>query len=173
MDQKTLSSVGMAEADQRPDAQQNYLYLDQYKLCVEMADRLSSRRVLINNSFITMMGAGAFIYAAARQHFEGTTATYFQLGISLGCVALSAMWYFTIVTYRKIAQAKFKVIQEIENKLPAKPFQMEWIHLSQDDNGQSREFLSLTRIEMYIPILAGIVAASGFLYTLYVLLFHP
>ena len=39
--------------------------IEQYKLYVEMVDRLSARRVLVNNSFITLNGAGAIAFAAA------------------------------------------------------------------------------------------------------------
>ena len=45
--------------------------LEQYKVFVEMADRLTARRLLVNNSYITMMGAGAFAYSAALMGLAG------------------------------------------------------------------------------------------------------
>jgi hypothetical protein len=36
-----------------------------------MVDRLSARRVLVNNSFITLNGAGAIAFAAAPTSFGG------------------------------------------------------------------------------------------------------
>lgn len=148
--------------------------LDQYKLCVEMADHLSARRILINNSFITMMGAGAFIYSGAPQYFKDANlpnlANFFQLGITLGCIVLSVMWYATILTYRRLAGAKFRVIQEMEEFLPAKPFQMEWKYLAEHSGGRVNEFLSLSWIELRVPIIAGIIAACGFFYSAYTLL---
>ena len=173
MDEQAKSPTGMStNPDRRPDGDIYIPYLiDQYKLCVEMADRLSARRVLTNNSFITMMGAGAFIYSAAPQYFkEGNIAAYFQVGIALGCIVLAVMWYVTILTYRRVAQAKFKVIQEIEDLLPAKPFQMEWKYMREDNDGRAKEFLSLTWIEMLVPIIATIIATCGFFYTVYSLL---
>ena len=173
MDDQVQPATATKRSPER-ERQQNdtYALLDQYKLCVEMSDRLSARRVLTNNSFITMMGAGAFIYSGAPQYFkEGNIAVYFQLGITLGCIVLAVMWYVTILTYRKVAHAKFKVIQEIEDFLPAKPFQMEWKYLS-DSDGRVKGFLSLTWIEMCVPVIAGIVAACGFFYTVNTLWLH-
>src|SRR5476649_2273108 len=95
---KTVVDVTMDNDQVRLGDKALPFILDQYKLCVEMADRMSARRVLTNNSFITMMGAGAFIYSAAPQYLKegNNTATYFQLGIAFGCVVLAVMWYATI-----------------------------------------------------------------------------
>ena len=171
---KTASEINV-EPSQARDGDKTVSYLlDQYKLCVEMADHLSARRVLINNSFITMMGAGAFIYSGAPQYFKAENlpnlAHYFQLGITFGCVVLSVMWYATILTYRRLAGAKFRVIQEMEELLPSKPFQMEWKYMRENSSSWASRFLSLSWIELLVPIIAGIIATCGFFYTLYVLL---
>jgi hypothetical protein len=57
--------------------------IEQYKLYVEMVDRLSARRVLVNNSFITLNGAGAIAFAAAPTSFGGGPAVFFQAAITL------------------------------------------------------------------------------------------
>lgn len=60
---------------ERPDLYDNDKYfanlLEQYKTCIEMVDRLSARRVLVNNTFITLIGAGAIAYTASAQQFPG------------------------------------------------------------------------------------------------------
>lgn len=146
-------------------------FLDQYKMFVEMTDRLSARRVLINNSFITMMGAGAFIFSSAPKFFEGeknmgsNLAVYFQFGVALGCVFLALMWHATILFHRRLARAKFQVIHEMEDHLPAKPYQLEWQYMRGADGGPVANLISLTRIEMIVPILAGIVALCGCIYS--------
>jgi hypothetical protein len=141
--------------------------LDQYKLFVEMADRLSARRILVNNSYITMVGAGAFAYSAAPQYFKGFER-FFQLGITFGCVILAVMWYATIAYYRELSGAKFHVINEMETLLPAQPFAQEWKYLSEQKSSRGRtSFITQTWIEMRVPLFVAVVSLCGFLYTLY------
>jgi hypothetical protein len=141
--------------------------LDQYKLFVEMADRLSARRLLVSNSYITMMGAGAFAYSAAPQYFK-EFERFFQLGITLGCMILAAMWYATIAYYRDLSDAKFHVINEMEMLLPAQPFASEWKYLREERSNRRRtSFITLTWIEMRVPLFAASVSLGGFLFSLY------
>ena len=140
--------------------------LEQYKIYIEMTDRLSARRVLVNNSFITMIGAGAVAYAAAPVHF-GKFSVFFQLGITVVCILLAAMWRATIGYYRDLSTAKFKVIYEIEELLPAQLFKMEWKHLTdaqREDHGKWRR--GQATMEMRLPIIAGLISLAGFLITL-------
>jgi hypothetical protein len=142
--------------------------LEQYKLYIEMVDRLSARRVLVNNSFITMMGAGAVAYAAAPQYFAGGFGVLFQLGITLACILLAVMWRATIAYYRDLSTAKFKVIHEIEELLPAQPFKMEWQYVMDAQRAERRKLHGGQSImEMRMPVIAAILSAFGFLTTAY------
>jgi len=143
--------------------------LDQYRLCVEMADRLTARRVLVNNSFITLIGAGAVAYAAAPTHLKDTPALliFFQLGVSVVSVLLAVMWRVTIGYYRELGAAKFRVIFEMEELLPAQPYKMEWEYLQQARReANKRDSHGQASIEMNLPLIAGFFAFVGLLASL-------
>jgi hypothetical protein len=138
--------------------------LEQYKIYIEMIDRLSARRVLVNNSFITMMGAGAIAFAAAPQHFQGVFGVLLQLGLTVVCVLLAIMWRSTISYYRDLSHAKFKVLYEIEELLPAQLFKMEWKHLQAAQRADRKKASrGQATMEMRLPLIAIAIAAIGFL----------
>src|SRR4029453_10167325 len=72
-----VSSIEDRPSDNGLEKYHSHL-IEQYKLYVEMVDRLSARRVLVNNSFITLTGAGAIAFAAAPTSFGGGSAGFFQ-----------------------------------------------------------------------------------------------
>ena len=142
--------------------------LDQYRLYVEMADRLTGRRVLVNNSFITLIGAGAVAYAAAPSHFEQQEGLiiFFRFGVSAFSVLLAVMWRATINYYRELATAKFKVIFEIEELLPAQPYKMEWEYLQRARREANKKHTrGQATIEMNLPLIAGFFALVGLIAT--------
>ena len=74
---------------------------------------------------------------------------------------IALTWLATVLYFRRLAQAKFAVITEIEKTLVLPAFKLEWQHFK----GQRSFFqLGLTHLEMVIP--AG-VAACGAAYILY------
>ena len=153
----------------RPHAYDNDKYyghlLDQYKIYLEMVDRLSARRVLVNNSFITLLGAGAIAYSAAPTHFA-KFATVFQFGVSLACVLIAVLWRETILYYRDLSKTKFKVVHEIEELLPAQPYRTEYLYfIKERDKKRNALSRGLAQMESYLPVIAAIFSLFGFFYT--------
>lgn len=60
---------------------------------------------------------------------------------------ISITWFFGISSYRTLAQAKFKVLHEMEKKLPYAPFTTEWEHVK-----RRRLRLRITDAERIVPI---------------------
>jgi hypothetical protein len=91
--------------------------LDQYKIYVEMADRISSRRATANSYFLSVNSAIlAFVgYLSSKQ-----TGEYLWLRAVAG-IALSVLWEALITSYRNLNTAKFLVIHKIEKRLPISP----------------------------------------------------
>jgi hypothetical protein len=141
--------------------------IEQYKLYVEMVDRISARRLLVNNSFITLTGAAAIAYAAAPTSFAGGSAVFFQAGITLACILMSILWRETIVYYRHLSDAKFLVIHEMEELLPARPYTVEHDYFIKRRLAKLTPFTrGLSDMEVYIPILAALAAGMALIYTL-------
>jgi hypothetical protein len=89
--------------------------LEQYKLAVEMADKISARRGTANGFYFT---AASALLATSE-------------GLSLAIAAIAGMalaiaWWMQLTSYRNLNAAKWQVIGELEDKLPAKPFRDEW-----------------------------------------------
>jgi hypothetical protein len=142
--------------------------LEQYKIYLEMVDRLSARRVLVNNSFITLMGAGAIAYSAAPVRLNGSPAM-FQLGISLSCIFIAILWRETILYYRDLSNVKFRVIHELEALLPAQPYRMEYEYfLKARDKKRNPLSRGLAQMESYLPLLGALLSMFGFMYAAYV-----
>jgi hypothetical protein len=89
--------------------------LDQYKLAVEMADRISARRGTANGFYFT--AASALLVSS-----EG-------LGLAIAAIAgmvLSGGWWMQLTSYRNLNAAKWEVINNLERRLSATPFSDEW-----------------------------------------------
>lgn len=136
------------------DSFQGHL-LDQYKLYVEMADRISSRRGQTNSFYISLLsGWLAFLSISFNKNlFSGSQDLVFLVVASSG-LALCFLWYINIRTYQRLNSSKFKVIHEIEKHLPFACYDLESEFLKKNKN--NKEYLKLTNVERYIPLALSI-----------------
>ena len=134
--------------------------LEQYRLYVEMADRVSARRGLANSFFLTLnTGIFTLIAAFGKPPPEGTG---WWLAIPL--VAILGQWFawfYLVRSYRLLNSAKYQVVGALEERLPASPFWgAEWWALGE---GKDRaRYWPLSHIEQWVPILFGLAYTSGF-----------
>ena len=139
------------------DKQYREHIMEQYKLYVEMADRISNRRDVANAFFLTLNGlilgaAGALIEKG--YELNERWALIFPLFIVwLGCF----FWWRLINSYRQLNGAKFQIVGEFEMRLPASPYRnAEWETLLKHGEDR-RAYWPLTHLESKIP---GIFAAA-------------
>jgi hypothetical protein len=124
--------------------------LEQYKLYVESADKISDRRSLSNNFFLSinavlLSGIGVALGTQTR----GTSI--FPIFTSLSGILFCIAWVQMVKSYRNLNRAKFEVIQEMERVLPAKMFTVEWTKFkSRDAVERSKE---LTDVEKIVPLM--------------------
>lgn len=120
--------------------------LDQYKLYVEMADRISQRRATANTYFLSLNSA---ILAFVGYLTVKDTSEHLWM-LALGGIALSILWRWQIRSYSQLNSAKFKVIHMIEKRLPISPYEAEWDAMGK---GQVPElYRPLSHIELGVPI---------------------
>jgi hypothetical protein len=127
------------------DNKEQNLLLEQYKLYVGTAERNSDRRHLSNNFFLTfnsliLTGAG---------YLTTTDKDSWLILLSILGIIIAFLWLTTINSYRQLNTGKFKVIHEIEEKLPYPLFKKEWEYLGQVKN--SKKYKKLTVVETGIP----------------------
>lgn len=145
------------------------ILFEQYKLYVEMADRISERRQQGNAFFLTINTviiaalSGALIGFDSAINFLGLPS---QEVLMVGC-ALGAFFCFTwwrlIASFDNLNTGKFYIIHQLETRLPAQPYHAEWIRIGE---GRNRLFyLPFSRIERWIPVVFYFIYILGALLT--------
>ena len=104
--------------------------LEQYKLCVDMADRASARRGLTNTFFLglntALVAFGGAVWG--RTHGLSDELIVFALAVA---VAQCFVWAAIVRSYAVLSSAKYQVVTELEARLPAAVFGHEWDRLTQ------------------------------------------
>lgn len=123
---------------------------EQYKLYVEMADRVSQRRMNVNTFFISV---NTLLLTIVSFSENTTNLCYLLFGIFGD--ALCFMWYFTLNSYRQLNSGKFKVILEVEKLLPLSGYTYEWEFL--EEGKKTRKYWLLSNVEKVVPIIFCII----------------
>lgn len=133
-----------------PDAPFQRDLMEQYKTCLEMADRISARRGAANTFFLTfntaIIGAlGTFLGAFGMSVPVPVTITFYGVAIVF-CLA----WAALLRSYRNLNTAKFKVIGLLEERLPSSPFYLaEWQALGSGKDWS--KYIPLSLVEKTLP----------------------
>jgi hypothetical protein len=120
--------------------------LELYKLMVEMADRVSQRRQAANSFYLSintlLVGGSAYL---------GTTTASVRttLLVSLAGTLVSIYWVKAIESYKTLNNAKFSIINTIEESLVIRPFTDEWAKLDPDGDGKRHKPFHVT--EKFVP----------------------
>lgn len=130
----------------------------QYKLYVEMADKISSRRAIANAFFLTVNA----ILVGSMGIFVENNKLYLVILPLLSGLIFSLFWYQLIFQYKHLNSAKFKIINKIEEKLPAKGFSIEWKLLEQGE--EKKVYWPLTNLERLVP------GSLSFIYVILIIL---
>ncbi len=133
------------------DSDKSKLIFEHYKLYVEMADRVSARRLTANSFFLgintAIIAIAGYIKSACG---EPAIRQYYWL-IAIAGLVISYSWYRHIRSYRDLNSAKFKVIHEIEKLLPLKPYGAEWEAVGRGKN--PKLYKPVSHIETGVPLI--------------------
>ncbi len=142
--------------DDYGDAHGHHL-LEQYKLYVEMADRISARRHSANSYFLSantlLVAVAGLLFGKSTGGDEVTIA--WRFAIPIAGITLCVVWYFLIASYRQLNTGKFKVVHEMERLLPAAPYDAEWKALG--EGLDRKRYWPFTHIERAVPWVFGIL----------------
>lgn len=129
--------------------------LEQYKLYVEMADRVSSRRVQMASFYTSILSAllALLSITSNKDIFQGPQSFVLFTTAMLG-LCLCFVWAANINSYKQLNSLKFKVIHEMETYLPFPCYDREWKILKEDKN--RRRYLRLTAVEQYVPFILSV-----------------
>ena len=134
--------------------------LEQYKIYVEMADRVSARRALTNTFFLTINTA-VFTVVGVLWANRPSGPVWFLVFPLLALLGECAAWFYLVRSYRQLNTAKYAVIGALEEKLPASPYwRAEWFALGE---GRDRSrYWPLTHLEQGVPVLFAAIYLLAF-----------
>ena len=153
----SISKALLATTPEAYGEDYDYHALRQYQMCVEMADRVSSRRMLANSFFVGMNTAvvGALAIALKEGLIQSRTLV---IAPATAAVLMCVAWWMMVLSYRQLNAGKFRVILAMERHLPFALFAAEWKAL--DGASSRREYLQTTKVELLVPwLFAGIHVA--------------
>lgn len=131
----------------KSDYEGSYLsdLLQQYKLYVQSAENVSARRLASSRYLLTLNAALVAVYGVQGIAF---TSSYWIILVPAAGVLASQLWRLIIKSHRDLNALKFKIVKELEERLPAAPFAYEW-QLVERSNGKT--YNPVTSIEKWIP----------------------
>lgn len=133
--------------------------LEIYKLFVDTAEKTSDRRMQANRFYVTLLSSAIAAAIPLSNYVNLQLRTHLVL-LAAACalgIAVCAAWVAHINYFRDLNSAKFKVIHEIEDHLPAQCFKKEWDIYK----GGNRAWLTATRIDRVLPFLFMVPFGGG------------
>lgn len=133
--------------------------LEQYKIFLQLADNISERRNRANTFFLT---ANSFLVTtlgvADKLGSDVMSRSWWLVIAAIGGMLFALTWLLTIHSYRQMNTVKFKLIREMEQKLPVAPYDREWHEVG--EGNQWSKYLPISKVDRIIPfIFIGLYAA--------------
>ncbi|MGL4952070.1 MAG: RipA family octameric membrane protein [Mycoplasma sp.] len=119
------------------------IILEQWKRCIESAEKWTDNRNKSNNLLLTLL---SLLLTVSITLFS----TNFKLGsliISIIFILISIYWLILIINYKKMSSIKWQVITELEKKLKIKPYTNEW------ELCKKSKYIKTIFLELFIPII--------------------
>ena len=140
-----------------------------YRMAVEMADRVSSRRMVANGFFLSVHTALVTVVGFTYEKVATDQKSVLIIIAMMGFL-LAWTWFFAIRSYRRLNRAKFNAINKLEKDLETQYFTNEWAELTKttEDDLELKSFrdrwlkfkdryTTLTNIESVVPIVFAII----------------
>lgn len=129
--------------------------IEQYKIFVEMADRVSQRRITSNTFFLTLNTLIMTAFAIAYDRGVTLTNSVTLIIPAIAVIVLCVIWARVIRSYHQLNSVKYRIIAEYERQLPSRPYDYEWQLLQED------RYKTFTGLEERIPYLFAILYFVG------------
>lgn len=120
--------------------------LEQYKLYVQSAENVSTRRVASSRYLLTLNVALVALYGYQSSNQD---SNWWVMLVPVLGILVSVLWYRIIKSHKDLNVVKFRLIHELEQHLPAVLYTYEWRLV---EEGQGRLYRSVTDIERWIPV---------------------
>jgi hypothetical protein len=135
--------------------------LDQYRLYVQLTDKISERRQTANSFFVAVNTAVIALLGYVNPEREPLRAQRFYFLVTVAGIVLCFLWFRIIRSYRDLNTARFAVVHQIECLLPLRPYSAEWDLVGR--GYVSRLYKPFTHIEIGVPWLFFALYATVFM----------
>lgn len=123
--------------------------LEQYKIYIASAEKISDRRQKANEFFLGLNTAlVALLGFVATKMNQGDITSILVLA-SVAGITMCYLWYRIIRSYDGLNGGKFQVIHAIEARLPLALYDTEWEMLGRGKNKEI--YWPFTKIERWVP----------------------
>lgn len=124
--------------------------MEQYKLYVELADRVSQRRGVANSFFLLINSTAVVILGSLGVSLE-KVSSWLLVFPTVILVCICGVWFYMVRSYSQLNSGKWKVVGVMEERLPASPWwRAEWQALGA---GKDRSlYWPLTHLEKWVPL---------------------
>lgn len=155
MDNKKLDDLLFVSASEQYGEKYIEHLLEQYKLYVNSAEKISDRRQKTNEFFLALnTGLIALLGFVATKTNPDTIAVLIVLS-SMAGIAMCFFWYRIILSYKGLNTGKFDVIHAIEARLPLALYDTEWEALGRGKD--KNKYWPFSHIEQNIPWIFGFI----------------
>jgi len=123
--------------------------LEQYKLYLASAEKISDRRQTANSFFLglntALLGLLGWLHTS-----QNTKSDVLFVAASVAAGLICFFWYRMMRSYRDLNSAKFEVIHAIEKRLPLSMYDVEWDVLQRGTDRS--KYWPFSHIEMNVPL---------------------
>lgn len=123
--------------------------LEQYKIYINSAEKISDRRHKSNEFFLGLNSALVALLGFIATRTSGMEITSLVTLSSIAGMTLCYLWYRIIYSYKCLNSGKFKVIHTIEKRLPLSLYDTEWEALERGKN--KKVYWPFSHIELFVP----------------------
>lgn len=123
--------------------------LEQYKVYVSSAEKISDRRQKANEFFLALnSGLVTLLGFVIGRISTNVNVTVIGLAAVAGII-MCYLWYRIVRSYKGLNSGKFKVIHAIESRLPLALYDTEWEILEKGKN--KKIYWPFSHIELWVP----------------------
>lgn len=153
--QPEMAEAERAKSSEGADTTDRETLLELYKLHVQMADKASDRR-LKANAFYVSLTVGILVLAPRFGWLEmsNRAQTVGLILIAVLGLLVCGVWRANVSSFQRLNRAKFQVIDQLEQRLPFRGYELEWRLLG--SGGKGHRYLELTRLERILPAVVAV-----------------
>ncbi|MEX0652440.1 MAG: hypothetical protein WD509_01765 [Candidatus Paceibacterota bacterium] len=133
----------------RSGVDDTHALLEQYKIFVDSADKISDRRLKTNEFFLGLNTAFLALLGLAKSQVVEEEISVIITLAALGGIAISYLWFHLIRSHKNLNGAKFKVVHVIEKRLPLSPYHAEWEIVG--GGNDKKRYWPFSHIELIMP----------------------